>query len=501
MLHKKKFSIFISSSFKGFEVIRNTLIFETLRMDHIPVAMEFFSAGERLNKEFIDEEIKNCDIFVLLLAGRAGSPLDDTINFTEFEYDCALNHQKPIIALLLSDKRFAAIYESEKIDQNEYLNQFRNKIKKSDRVIEFYDKENEIPAKFNLALFKQANKITDERAGYIKSDAHHKLNHELASLTHLRGIPKEFIANPITNKIFRDLSKFEKSVPRLEKDVPEKKLIGELTWRLLGTSIFFDSSIEHIFFEGNTSCLYLSDEYQRFSTERTHSLRDKNSRGGNIIDFYTNSIWIYLNLLFMNEQLYGRLTLFPDPPVSTRYGVCFGDINKLALANPGHFASERWTLRPDAEKAVKSLSDQINKLLQGTKGLIFCSSTGLQIAEHPLYAGPWSRSYYPTLFRRALLMSDSAVIFLIDGRKWDRNFGEEQPFPIFSKAEWTLHQNNKPIGFCMTTYIEAKRDEIKKYFMKQDYRIIMDIKEVSGRNIWIIIALSPTLMQQFREPL
>jgi len=193
----------------------------------------------------------------------------------------------------------------------------------------------------------------------------------------------------------------------------------------------------------------------------------------------------------MSEPLFDKLELFPYPPVSTRYGACFGNINKLALANSEKFAEDDWTLRADAQETVAAMTSRMNALLAGSKGLIFCSSTGLQVDDHPCYGGPWGMNYYPTLFRRALLTTDSPVIFLLDGSKWNRNLAYEHPFPVFTKKEWERWRSTKALRFCISTYLPHKRDGILRFFNDLGYKIIRDQRRVNEREMFIILALSP----------
>src|SRR5208282_794678 len=229
------------------------------------------------------------DIFVILVAGRAGAKIED-IQYTAFEFDCAIRELKPIIALMISDARFEDLY-SKGVDTNSELLEFRKKIKNAGRIIEFFDNEAELPAKYNLALHKQVLSLRNNvNAGLISAAAYSKFR----QLGRITNIPAEFVANDICFEMISNLSRYEIAVSRLNKDRPEKEYMGELLWRLLATPLFHDAELNRIFFDGTTSVLFLSREYRRYVIQRTHALKKAKPPS-----FYTNSIWIFLDLFFM----------------------------------------------------------------------------------------------------------------------------------------------------------------------------------------------------------
>ena len=130
---KRKYSIFISSSFRDLRDIRTEIVKEILKIGHIPVGMELFRAGNDKNLLFIEKEIQTCDIFVLLVGSRLGTKvsLDKKSSYTEWEYSKACELGKPTFVFLVNNSEYKETRSQIPINDPERehdkaLNEFRD---------------------------------------------------------------------------------------------------------------------------------------------------------------------------------------------------------------------------------------------------------------------------------------------------------------------------------------------------------------------------------------
>ena len=95
-------------------------------MQHFPVGMELFSAGNRAPWDIITQTIDDTDYYVLIIGHRYGSEGDDGVSYTEKEFLYASEKGIPILAFI----RDRDVSTTEKQRENG-----QNKIKKLDKFI------------------------------------------------------------------------------------------------------------------------------------------------------------------------------------------------------------------------------------------------------------------------------------------------------------------------------------------------------------------------------
>ena len=99
----KRYQVFVSSTFKDLAEERMEVIKALLELDCIPCGMEYFPAASEDSWSYISSLIKQCDYYVLIVAGRYGSMTADGISFTQKEYQCALDSGVPVLAFVRAD--------------------------------------------------------------------------------------------------------------------------------------------------------------------------------------------------------------------------------------------------------------------------------------------------------------------------------------------------------------------------------------------------------------
>lgn len=122
---KKKLQIFISSTYLDLKEERQQAVEAILRNHHIPAGMELFQAANKTQFEVIKQWIEESDIYMLILGGRYGS-IEPTsgLSYTELEYQYALEINKPVFSILLSNS-----YLYKKLSSNPNYNVFEEKEK------------------------------------------------------------------------------------------------------------------------------------------------------------------------------------------------------------------------------------------------------------------------------------------------------------------------------------------------------------------------------------
>ena len=109
---RRKFSIFISSTYEDLKNERQALVGVALESNFIPVGMEQFHAAPTSQWNVITRMIDECDFYLLVIGGRYGSIDSETgISYTEKEYNYAKSKGIPVLVLI---KKLSAITEAEK---------------------------------------------------------------------------------------------------------------------------------------------------------------------------------------------------------------------------------------------------------------------------------------------------------------------------------------------------------------------------------------------------
>lgn len=125
---KKKYQVFISSTYEDLKDERIAVTHCLLENDCIPVGMEQFPASEMSQMDYIKMMLDDCDYYILILAGKYGSPDNDGIGFTEKEFDYAKSIKIPIMSFVFEDIGKLASQKCEGTDEKrELLKKFREK--------------------------------------------------------------------------------------------------------------------------------------------------------------------------------------------------------------------------------------------------------------------------------------------------------------------------------------------------------------------------------------
>ena len=156
---KKKYSMFISSTYEDLMEERQAVIGVALENDIIPVGMEQFHAAPASQWDVITKMIDECDGYLLIVGGRYGSIDDaDGISYTEKEYNYAKSKGLPVLVLIRKDDSIVASKMDKgnakhtKQEKQDLLVRFKDKVKTDGNTIDFFTDINDLRYKTAQAL-------------------------------------------------------------------------------------------------------------------------------------------------------------------------------------------------------------------------------------------------------------------------------------------------------------------------------------------------------------
>lgn len=155
---KRKYQVFISSTYTDLIEERQMAVSAVLSAGHIPAGMELFKAGKK-QLEVIYKWIDDSDIFLLLIGGRYGTVEEKSkLSYTELEYNYAISRGKYIIPIILSD---SFIYQKASKHGKNAVIENKNRKKYND---------------FKEIIKKEINVLFPENIDQVKNVIEHSLN-------------------------------------------------------------------------------------------------------------------------------------------------------------------------------------------------------------------------------------------------------------------------------------------------------------------------------------
>ena len=123
---KKKYQVFVSSTYLDLRNERQEVLKALLGCSCIPAGMEFFPSSDEELWSLIKSVVDECDYYLLLIGGRYGSTTNAGVSYTEAEYDYAISTGKPVLAFLHSAP--SSLGGNERPDKLQRLQAFRDKV-------------------------------------------------------------------------------------------------------------------------------------------------------------------------------------------------------------------------------------------------------------------------------------------------------------------------------------------------------------------------------------
>lgn len=169
MYMEKKYQIFVSSTYEDLKEERDAVLKTILTLNHIPIGMEMFNAGDDKQWDVIKRTIDSSDYYVLILGFRYGSTTDTGISYTEKEYDYAVSKNIPIITLI-KDGNVPSTPSQRENEPNKILKikAFREKATK--KIVKFWKDKNELTTHLATSLTSEIS--LRPGIGWVRTDAH-----------------------------------------------------------------------------------------------------------------------------------------------------------------------------------------------------------------------------------------------------------------------------------------------------------------------------------------
>ncbi|WP_122312779.1 DUF4062 domain-containing protein [Pseudomonas coronafaciens] len=135
---KKKYQVFISSTYIDLAIEREAIAKAVIDMGFIPSGMESFPATSMDQLRYIYKVIDDCDYYVLVIGARYGSLNEEGVSFTEKEYDYAVEQGKTVLAFIHSEPgNFPQRVADKNTELSEKLESFKAKAS-SGRIVKFW---------------------------------------------------------------------------------------------------------------------------------------------------------------------------------------------------------------------------------------------------------------------------------------------------------------------------------------------------------------------------
>jgi len=164
---KKKYQVFLSSTYQDLIEERALAIQTLLEMDFIPCGMELFPASDDDQWTLIKKLIDECDYYMVIVGGLYGSLNSEGKSYTQLEYEYAVQKGKPVIAFL-HDK--IDLLPSNKCESSEVgrrnLNAFKDLCKR--KLVKFWNNPQQLAGLINTGI----SKLVDSKpgVGWIRCD-------------------------------------------------------------------------------------------------------------------------------------------------------------------------------------------------------------------------------------------------------------------------------------------------------------------------------------------
>jgi Domain of unknown function (DUF4062) len=102
---EKRYTVFVSSTYKDLIKTRDEIIKTLMRVKHIPLGMEAFNASNSSSWEIIRKTIDISDYYIIIVGVRYGSVhKTEKISYTEMEYNYATQSDVPCYVFIASDQ-------------------------------------------------------------------------------------------------------------------------------------------------------------------------------------------------------------------------------------------------------------------------------------------------------------------------------------------------------------------------------------------------------------
>lgn len=226
---KKKYQVFISSTYTDLIDERAAATQCLLDIDCIPVGMEQFPASNMEQMEYIKKMLDDCDYYILILGGRYGSLDNEGIGYTEREYDYAVAHGIPIMTFVFDHpENLPSKYCEQSDELRKKFADFRAKVC-AHKMVKFHSDIGSLKANIVTAVSHCIKHFP--AIGWVRNDGKDQGSDLLASLDAM-----------LTKHRMSDTERdgFIERIRSLEEEVKAKPTLTEFLNEAGGTTIVID---------------------------------------------------------------------------------------------------------------------------------------------------------------------------------------------------------------------------------------------------------------------
>lgn len=201
---KKKYQVFISSTYEDLKEERAAVIQCLLDNDCIPVGMEQFPSSNMSQMEYIKKMLDDCDYYILIVGGRYGSLDDDGTGYTEKEYNYALQKKIPVMAFVFDHPEELPNKKCEQTDTGkEKFITFRNRVWNSKRLVKGYSDIGDLKAKVITAVIAS---IRDYPAvGWVRGDSIPEIDENESDEVFKKKLAKHIATDEEVQSMFNEI--------------------------------------------------------------------------------------------------------------------------------------------------------------------------------------------------------------------------------------------------------------------------------------------------------
>jgi hypothetical protein len=165
---EKRYQVFVSSTYRDLVEERQQVIQALLELNCFPCSMEFFPASDDTVWEAVQALIRDCDYYLVVVAGKYGTEGPEGISYTRKEYEYAVEIGKPVMAFLHKNPSELKAQESEMDpEKRSKLEDFRTLCQQ--RMCKMWDNPDSLRAVVTTSLVS----LMKHRpaAGWVRGDA------------------------------------------------------------------------------------------------------------------------------------------------------------------------------------------------------------------------------------------------------------------------------------------------------------------------------------------
>lgn len=169
MTDKKRYQVFVSSTYADLVQERQAVTSALLQLDAFPSGMELFPVADDDAWTLITRVIDDCEYYLLVIGVRYGSedPIE-RLSFTEKEYDYATQKGKPVMAFLHGDPDSIPVGKTDKDSEaSKKLQAFREKVQAAKHV-KYWTSPEQLAGQVALSFAQFTNQYP--AVGWIRAD-------------------------------------------------------------------------------------------------------------------------------------------------------------------------------------------------------------------------------------------------------------------------------------------------------------------------------------------